>query len=376
MKEKIIIILIFTVISSQLAISQINGDDNWETSTPHFYDDFNSSGRSWVNGSWFDNPNYLWRAHFSESCVTHGTAEHMVYQRENALFSDYTNSNILLRATFYDDEPMDCFDYTWPDYCSCDISHPSLYYKSGAIEAITPDLGLFLYGYFEIRCKLPVHRGAFPAFWLWNCTSNVYEEIDIFEYSWQITYDYNNLGSPSLFASTVWSGACGSQSILYTVPYTIPQIYPDLSDWHVFAAEWSPERLIFYIDNLPFGEINSSSVPSHPMRLKVNYALDNWVIDGEPIYTGFPHDMTVDYVRVNKLKCDCDADAVIQNNLQLAAYDYKVKKTITVGGYGYSISVPNNDKVVLRATDGITINGDFEVPLGSELDLITHACPE
>ncbi|MBR4155708.1 MAG: hypothetical protein IKU01_03265 [Bacteroidales bacterium] len=38
---------------------------------------------------------------------------------------------------------------------------------------------------FGIRCKLLVHQGAFPAFWLWDSkTGEYYEEIDIFEYTW------------------------------------------------------------------------------------------------------------------------------------------------------------------------------------------------
>lgn len=79
---------------------------------------------------------------------------------------------------------------------------------------------------------------------------------------------------------------------------------------------------------------------------------------------------------MNKLRCDCNSDATIQSNAQLADFDYGVKKTITIDGSSSSISIPANEKVTFRATDNVTITGEFEVPLGSELEIITHPCPE
>lgn len=77
-----------------------------------------------------------------------------------------------------------------------------------------------------------------------------------------------------------------------------------------------------------------------------------------------------------KLKCACSTNMTIQNNTQLAAFDYKVYRTITIGGYGYDIDMPSNSNTVFRATNGITINGNFDLPLGSSLELNTHSCPE
>ena len=76
------------------------------------------------------------------------------------------------------------------------------------------------------------------------------------------------------------------------------------------------------------------------------------------------------------MKYDCDKLDTIHNNTELANYNYKVVQTLNIGSSGNSITVPNNEKLVFRATDEINIIGEFELPLGSELELITHPCPQ
>ncbi len=371
---RIFIIFALTAMLNTMQAQIINNDKNWDT-IPVFIDNFNPPRSNW-DANWFDYPNDTkWRAHLITG-VTHGPAEHMVYQRENAIFNS-ADSTIRLRAE-YVGGPLNCDDYDIPPNYTCDTSLHSLYYFSGAITTINPDD--FLYGYFETRCKLPVNRGAFPAYWLWAASEGNYREIDIFEHSWGMMNQYNCPDSNRIFNGGIWYYNNVPNGIHFGEHgYCIPQPDPGLEEYHSFASEWSPKRVVWYFDNNAIGEYYGDSVPSKSMSLMLNYALDNWVMPGfppTPIQTGFPNDMTIDYVRVNKLKCDCSVDEIIQNNLQLSAFNYSVKKTITVGGYGYNIAVPANDKVVFRATDGITINGDFEVPLGSELELITHPCPQ
>lgn len=57
--------------------------------------------------------------------------------------------------------------------CAQDFEYTSAWFESRQ---------KFQYGYFEIRCKLPVFDGAWPAFWLFDMKSSIwYNEIDIFE---------------------------------------------------------------------------------------------------------------------------------------------------------------------------------------------------
>jgi hypothetical protein len=73
------------------------------------------------------------------------------------------------------------------------------------------------------------------------------------------------------------------------------------------------------------------------------------------------------------MKCQCLLNDTISNITDLANYDYAVKKSLLING---SVALPNSSITVFRATDEITISGNFEVPLGSELEIITHQCPE
>lgn len=41
---------------------------------------------------------------------------------------------------------------------------------------------MFLWGYYEIRCKLPKGRNAWPAFWLYGESNGTNNEIDVFEF--------------------------------------------------------------------------------------------------------------------------------------------------------------------------------------------------
>ncbi|MEI6851483.1 MAG: glycoside hydrolase family 16 protein [Bacteroidota bacterium] len=366
----LVTLILLTAIKTKIS-AQVSIDKNWNT-TPYFIDNFTPPRSNW-DSRWFDYPNDTkWMAHLITG-VTHSNDEHQVYQRLNSIFNA-SDSTMRLRAD-YTSGPMQCYNYEIPSGYSCDTSVHQLYYYSGAITI----LDTLKYGYFETRCKLPTKRGAFPAFWLYDYSDGEYREIDIFEYSWSLFGKYNCYDSSRIFNGGLYYHHAVDLGVHYgDHGYIIPANEPGLENWHKFAAEWTPKRVVWYFDNKPIGEYCGDSMPNRRMYVMLNYALDNYIMHNDPptpIQSGFPDDMTIDYVRINKLKCNCNNDTVIQNNTQLAAFHYSVKKTITIGGYGYSINLSSTDKDVFRATDGITINGDFEVPLGAELELIIHPCP-
>jgi hypothetical protein len=86
--------------------------------------------------------------------------------------------------------------------------------------------------------------------------------------------------------------------------------------------------------------------------------------------------MTIKYIKVHKLKCDCSNPASIPDNITLASFNYEVKESILIGSIGNTVVVPSSTKIVFRATDYIEITQNFELPAGSEMELITHPCPE
>ena len=109
---------------------------------------------------------------------------------------------------------------------------------------------------FEIRCKLPTHKGAFPAFWLHNASKTpgnmFYEEIDVFEYSWWITSPSGpNHNTPGMGSNRCYT--CGlyyndtdtthqDHSYGRTFPL-IPNGSSSLEEFHTFGCEWLPDHV-------------------------------------------------------------------------------------------------------------------------------------
>ncbi|MCL2722755.1 MAG: hypothetical protein FWD47_15605 [Treponema sp.] len=83
--------------------------------------------------------------------------------------------------------------------------------------------------------------------------------------------------------------------------------------------------------------------------------------------------MYVDYVKVYQLKYDCGTTVV--GIPDFSTFDYKVKKSITLNSPMYWTGrTAAMNKVTLRATDFIELQGGFEVPLGVELNIIPTSC--
>jgi beta-glucanase (GH16 family) len=162
------------------------------------------------------------------------------------------------------------------------------------------------YGRFEARIKVPKGQGIWPAFWMlgsdfvstgWpDCG-----EIDIME----------NVGfeASKIHGSLHGHGYSGSNPL--TGEYALPNGAPFSDDFHVFAIEWEPGTIRFYVDKFLFETQNSDSLPStahwsfdHPFYVVLNLAVGgNW--PGNPdATTPFPATMLVDYVRVYKPRDD------------------------------------------------------------------------
>jgi beta-glucanase (GH16 family) len=168
-------------------------------------------------------------------------------------------------------------------------------YTSGRLK--TEGLRAFTYGRFEARMKLPYGQGIWPAFWmLGNDIATVgwprSGEIDIMEHiGREPTRVYGTVHGPGYSGS----GGIGHYK-------TFPE--GSLSDeFHVFAIEWEPEIIRWYVDGQQFFQITPKTVPGdwvfdHPFFLLINLAVGgNW--PGYPDETTvFPQFLTVDYVRV------------------------------------------------------------------------------
>lgn len=156
------------------------------------------------------------------------------------------------------------------------------------------------YGRFEASIKIPYGQGLWPAFWMlgddiakvdWpNCG-----EIDIME----------NIGKePSVVHGTIhgpgYSGAGGIGA-----RYALPSGKRFADNFHLFAVEWEPATIHFFVDNELYetrtrSELSAGAkwVFDHPFFLLLNVAVGgDWPGDPDTT-TKFPQTMQVDYVRV------------------------------------------------------------------------------
>ena len=363
-------------------------DQNWDTV---LYDNFDETNRQFDNtfqeplGKWISYSKGAW-----PSGVTKPTTN-QVYQWWNCSF-DPNDKIIKLHCQYEPISPIQCgsYDIAPLQGWHCDYSHQSLYYYSGMIETPTP---MFRYGYFEIRCQLPVHKGAFPAFWLWDAKDSTqsndphYEEIDIFEFSWNIG-EYPNwienpnphgLPDPYTFTAGIYfdnySNDWPPPSYAREFP-TLPSGSLDLSNWHVFACEWMPDYVKWYCDGMLVNEYYiSDNIPHRHLTLKANYAIDEKYYYQNNTWMG-NDDMIVDYIRVYQLIWNCDSETVIHNQSDLDNFAYAVKKSISITPSASIIEVGAINKMTFRVTDSFEITGPFQVNTGAEFTVIRQDCPD
>jgi len=156
------------------------------------------------------------------------------------------------------------------------------------------------YGRFEARIKLPRGKGMWPAFWMLG--------DDITQIGWPKCGEIDiveNLGSePSIAHGTIhgpgYSGDHGVSSA-----FTLPHGKRFADHFHVFAVEWEPQEIRFYVDKNLYATRRPSDlahgakwVYDHPFFILLNLAVGGSWPGNPDSTTKFPQKMLVDYVRV------------------------------------------------------------------------------
>ena len=211
------------------------------------------------------------------------------------------------------------------------------------------------YGRIEARIKLPATNGLVPAFWMlpeddaygWWPESG---EIDIME------HPTNEI---SKIYGTVHTGAynyfAGSQ------PQGSSIRIPDAETaFHVYAVEWNPDEMEFYVDDqkyFTFWNLHSGSETwpfNQPFYIILSMAVGGgWV--GEPDSTStFPAVMEVDYIRVYQDMNDmtiCGADFVLSHSQSVS---YSIPD---IEGADVVWSIPEEAEIVSgQGTHKITVD--------------------
>jgi beta-glucanase (GH16 family) len=183
------------------------------------------------------------------------------------------------------------------------------YVKSAYTSArlVTRDKGDWLYGRFEIRAQLPSGQGIWPALWMlptdWEYGSwPASGEIDIVELVGH---------EPARVHGTLHYG---SPHASQGARYDLPEGKTFAGDYHVFALEWEPGEIRWYVDGYHYQTqrdwFTSSTKGAYPAPFdKRFYLILNVAVGGAwPGYpdetTTFPQYMLVDYVRVYQKQPD------------------------------------------------------------------------
>lgn len=178
-------------------------------------------------------------------------------------------------------------------------------YTSSSIQ--TAGKKEFLYGRFEVRARIPVAGGAWPAIWTlgremeWPSNG----EIDVMEY-------YRIDGEPHILANAAWgteqrfNAKWNSKAIPFS--YFTDKDPAWASKFHVWRMDWDEEAIRLYLDDELLNEVLLDEIANgslggfkNPFR-QPHYLLLNLAIGGDnggdPDDGAFPLKYEIDYVRV------------------------------------------------------------------------------
>ncbi|MBD3368276.1 MAG: family 16 glycosylhydrolase [Candidatus Eisenbacteria bacterium] len=179
------------------------------------------------------------------------------------------------------------------------------HFTSGKVH--TRDKQSFLYGRIEMRAKLPTGGGMWPAFWMmpqdsayggWAASG----EIDIME----------SANSTTWIGGTIHFGGSWPENTYSGGTYA-PGGVNFADDFHVYAIEWEPEEIRWYVDGVHYltkysSQWYSDNAPGNPLAPfdQPFYIILNAAVGGN--YTGctetgcisadLPQEYVIDYVRV------------------------------------------------------------------------------
>lgn len=245
----------------------------------------------------------------------------------------------------------------------------------------------FDYGYFEISSKIldpgntkngvACATGVWPSFWTYRVGysrhQRYHDEIDIVETLYDKCEDVRIMsgGVHDLISEGADPAVNKSRTVkVYSMDHR--HLDPLFEDEHKYAAEWLRDRIIFYFDDQPVGAYRAEGLPTHMQYVVLSMQINNkWVHFDQTIRS--PQDMKVDYFRYYQLNNRyCEKDANIKNNSQLKYFKFGLRRNITIGNGPVSLSA--GETITFRAWNEITVNGDFSVPTGAELNLIPTPC--
>ena len=255
-------------------------------------------------------------------------------------------------------------------------------------------MALWQHGYFEVRMRMmdltQNRKGAGTAGWMFGgrpsdkSTPACKSEIDIYECQAQI-HNQTTHTCDVHYADTI---NCNNSLSAFQQNYGADQTPIDFSShqFHTIGALWAPDHVDFYIDGQYLKSVTQSNFPSltgFPNLSKMFLVLGGGV-GGYTHYaqqssqvtdsTIFPYYHDVDYVKVWQLDMDsCSSGTTTLNKLDENTYPYGVKHDIHITGNALTV-ITSGHNIVLRASNGIQIDKNFNALTGATFEMIPTPC--
>jgi beta-glucanase (GH16 family) len=213
------------------------------------------------------------------------------YQQDGALHIVCRNDSALIRNAI--------LNLQWNDYWPIRRKDTIVAVTSASIH--TKNTAAWTYCRVEVRAKLPLCKGTWPAIWMMPQTDTYgywpsSGEIDIMEH---VGYDPNKVYY-TLHCQTYNSGTNPNPRSSSANCFNVN------TEWHVFALEWHEDRFEWYLDGERKFRYKKQSGDDwrkwpfmHPFYLILNTGFGGGWGGREGIdLNGLPQDYVIDYVRV------------------------------------------------------------------------------
>ncbi len=174
-------------------------------------------------------------------------------------------------------------------------SYQGASYTSGRIE--TGGTFSQTYGRFEARIKIPAGQGLWPAFWLLGANDA--------QVGWPECGELDIMEARGVSPGTVLGSMHGPGGNSQTAAFTLPNGALFSDDFHIFALEWEPGTVRWYVDDQLYETQSADLLPAsqtwvfdHPFFVILDLALGGSFGGAIGASTPLPQSMLVDYVRV------------------------------------------------------------------------------
>jgi len=155
-------------------------------------------------------------------------------------------------------------------------------------------------GRFEGRMQIPFGQGLWPAFWLLGA--------DISTVGWPTCGEIDIMENIGREPGTVYGSLHaprGADVGSATASFALPAGQRFADSFHVFAVEWEPNQVRYYVDGTLYETRTPADLPAgtrwvfdHPFFVILNVAVGGTWPGSPDATTTFPQRLLVDYVRV------------------------------------------------------------------------------